>query len=376
MRAFTGCRILPVCRSAGLNVIAAGILAMSCGSAPAQQDFPEGAWAIGNRNSCSTRPYELHIAQDVWQFTDARHAVNVEKVLSASGRKYLTETISSPDVPRGTRWTYIFTGDTVGLVSNSLGTSFTIFRCTDLPADARASPSAQPRAIVSDDGSFEAQRRLFERPVSTRSIPATSDTDPIGEIRCTYYPEFMIRETGTDSPDPNAATILPGGQTPCDANHVAGERSISTEHHSLLGKIGRFLVFAATDRNGAIPFMIFDSATSTAIYIDATAADQGFRKVADMDGVLHLQYRRGLNASCSIMKDAPGCWARLVAEGKLPRAMAQSIPSPLACAAAYKRDKATPDDPSVIMYDTAITIDLAGKTQVLWRGPVQCGAMP
>lgn len=140
MRAFTGCRILPVCRSAGLNVIAAGILAMSCGSAPAQQDFPEGAWAIGNRNSCSTRPYELHIAQDVWQFTDARHAVNVEKVLSASGRKYLTETISSPDVPRGTRWTYTFTGDAVGLVSNSLGTSFTIFRCTDLPADARASP--------------------------------------------------------------------------------------------------------------------------------------------------------------------------------------------------------------------------------------------
>ncbi len=376
MRAFAGCRIPPVCRSASLNVIAAGMLAMSCVSAPAQQNFPEGTWAIGNRNSCLTRPYELHIAQDVWQFTDSRHAVNVEKVQSASGSKYLTETISSPDVPRGTRWTYTFTSDAVGLVSNSLGTSFTIFRCADLQADARASPSAQPQAIVTNDGSFEAQRRLFERPVSTRSIPAKSNTDPIGEIRCTYYPEFMIRETGTDSPDPNAATILLGGEMPCDANHVAGEIPISTEHHSLLGKIGRFLVFSATDPNGAIPFMVLDSATGKAIYIDATAADHGFRKVADMDGVLHLQYKRGLNAACSIMKDAPVCWARLMAEGKIPRAMAQSVPSPQACAAAYKREKATPDDPSIIMYDTAITIDLAGKTQVLSRGPVQCDAMP
>ena len=129
---------LPGCRSPGLA--AAGLLALSCVSALAQQDFPEGTWAVGNRNACWTKPYELRIARDVWQFTDNRHAVNTEKVLSASGRKYLTETISSPDVPRGTRWTYTFTSDAVGLVSNSLGTSFTIVRCADLQADCTIVP--------------------------------------------------------------------------------------------------------------------------------------------------------------------------------------------------------------------------------------------
>ena len=215
---------------------------------------------------------------------------------------------------------------------------------------------------------------MFDRPISARRIPAKSPTDPIGEIRCSYYPELMIRETGTDSPDPNAATILRAARRPVTRITLPVRFRSTPRITPCSGKMGRFLVFSATDPNGAVPFMVLNSATGKAIYTDATAADHGFLKVADEDGVLHLQYRRGVNASCSIMENAPGCWARLIAEGKIPRAMA--VPSPQLCEAAYKREKAPPDDPSIIMYDTAITIDLAGKTQVLSRGPVQCDAMP
>ena len=56
---------------------------------------------------------------------------------------------------------------------------------------------------------------------------------------------------------PLTGDVVPASRRP-GRRTVAGERPISTEHHSLPGKIGRFLVFAATDPNGAIPFMILD----------------------------------------------------------------------------------------------------------------------
>ncbi len=216
---------------------------------------------------------------------------------------------------------------------------------------------------------------IFDPPLTTQRIPAKSDNDPVGELFCTYYPDLMIRQSGTDTPAPNAATIIPGAHPPCDAGHAAGEIALKTANFSLDGRKGRFLVFSQTDPNGAVPFMVLDiESGGRVIYTDGTAADRGIHSAAVENGGLRLRYTRGFNAPCSIMQDAAGCWAKLTAEGRVPKTLA--APSPQACAAAYRAAKAGADDPSVITYDVDMTIDPTGKTQVLSRGAVGCDAMP
>ena len=124
-----------------------------------------------------------------------------------------------------------------------------------------------------------------------------------------------------------------------------------------------------------MPFKVLD-VSGRVIFEDGTPADRGIGSVAVEKDGLHMRYRRGFNASCSLMQNAADCWSKLVAEGKLPRDMAQPVPSSGLCAAAYKADKAPADDPSIVMYDAETRIDAAGQAHVLSHGAVSCAPVP
>jgi hypothetical protein len=222
--------------------------------------------------------------------------------------------------------------------------------------------------------------KLLDRPTLVRKAPPKSENDPTGEITCTYYPDLMVRETGTDTPDPNNAALVPlaaGAARPaCNAALHPHEIALTTEGFSLIGRKGPFLLFSATDPNGAVPFMLLGASDGRAIFTDGTADDRGIRNITVENGVLRLHYTRGFNASCSIMQDAAGCWSKLVAERKLPPDMAQPAPSSKLCAASYTADQAPADDPSMVTYDLELTLDLAGATQVLSHGAVECAPVP
>jgi hypothetical protein len=52
---------------------------------------------------------------------------------------------------------------------------------------------------------------LFDRPVAVQTVPASSRAGPGEDVTCTYYRDFMVRETETNSPGPNSerpATII------------------------------------------------------------------------------------------------------------------------------------------------------------------------
>jgi hypothetical protein len=215
---------------------------------------------------------------------------------------------------------------------------------------------------------------LFDRPLATQTVPATSDD----ELRCTYYSDFLIREKGTDSPAPDAAVIVPVtkalARPPCKTA-TGAEIPLKTENYSLVGRKGGYLVFQATDPNGAVPFMVIDAATGKTIFTDGMVEGQ-IRSVALADGVLHLKYTRGMNGSCSLVSGGKSCWDKLVADGTVPREMAQTPLPVKACIMAYRRDKAPADDPSIVFFDVDMTLDLAGKAEVISRGKPSCSPMP
>jgi hypothetical protein len=216
---------------------------------------------------------------------------------------------------------------------------------------------------------------LFDPPVAVQQIPPKSDDDALGELTCFWYRDFMVLAAGTDSPAPRPARIVAGARPACNAKPTAREITLDTENFSFIGRKGPFLFFGETDANGAVAFKIIDTRSGGIIYTDGfLAIPEPFRSVRIENGGLHIRYTRGLNAPCSIVKGATGCWSQLVTEGKIPPEMAQTVPSPQVCAVSYKDTPA--DDPSIIIYDVEVTIDEAGKARMLSHGPVKCDAMP
>jgi len=219
---------------------------------------------------------------------------------------------------------------------------------------------------------------LFDRPLATQTVLAMSDAEEGNELRCTYFRDFLIREKGTDTPAPAAAVIIAvakaAARPPCKTASGA-EIPLKTENYSLVGRKGGYLVFQATDPNGSVPFMVIDAATGKTIYTDGMVEDL-IHAVTLANGILHLKYMRGMNGACSLLSDGKTCWDKLVADGTVPPELAQAPLPTQACQVTYRKDKAPNDDPSVVTFEVDMTLDIAGKVQVISRGKVGCNPMP
>jgi hypothetical protein len=225
---------------------------------------------------------------------------------------------------------------------------------------------------------------MFDHPTKVQTLKAKSDSDPVGEITCTYYPDLMVRETGTDSPDPGPASLIRFPASVASARPVCGRTAapahavvLKTEGYSLIGRKGPFLAFGETDPNGAVLFVVIAAADGRELFHDGET-DAGLRSVTLQSGALHLRYKRGVNAPCSVVKDGATCWAKLAHDGAIPSVLAHEPPPTAACASAYRRGRTpTPaDDPSLISYDVDVTVDASGGSRVSPRGAVGCEAMP
>jgi hypothetical protein len=221
--------------------------------------------------------------------------------------------------------------------------------------------------------------KSLDAPSATRTVKPRSGADPVGEIVCTYYPDLMLRETGTDTPDPAAATLVPlksGAARPaCNGQPIAGAITLKTDGAAFDGRKGGFLIFDDSDPNGAEPFTVLDAHSGRILFEDATYPVLGLKRTASLErGALHLAYTRGYNADCSMMQAAKTCWAKLVAAGKVSVALPPVIQAPKACIAAYKGVGA--DDPSVIGYAVTVSLDAAGKAATTPQGPMTCMPQP
>ncbi|HEX4197686.1 MAG TPA: hypothetical protein VHZ26_09600 [Caulobacteraceae bacterium] len=242
---------------------------------------------------------------------------------------------------------------------------------------AAAGALALPIAARAD--SRTAFIQSLDAPSSTRTVKPKSDADPVGEIVCTYYPDLMVRETGTDTPDPAAATLVPlkpGAARPaCNSKPIAGAIALKTGGAAFDGRKGGFLIFDDADPNGAEPFTVLDARTGRILFQDATYPVLGLKRTAGLErGTLTLAYTRGYNAGCSMMQAAKACWARLVAAGNAPAALPPVTQAPRDCIAAYKDVGAA--DPSVIGYAVTVTLDAAGKARATPHGAVMCMPQP
>jgi hypothetical protein len=229
--------------------------------------------------------------------------------------------------------------------------------------------------------------KLFDPPDAFQDLPAIEGAHPAEALRCGWYADFMIRQTRTDSPAMGPSYVVrasPSGTRPvCRAAATPRDTRLELDSETLLGRKGDYLIYEATDANGAEPFIVLHLPDGRQIYGDEkndfpnAASKPGFQIVELQGQTLHLRYSRGYNASCSILKDGVACWNKAMKEGHFARAVA-SQPVPIeSCATSYKVDNQTPStDTSMIVYDVDMTLTAAGKATVLSRGPITCLPAP
>ena len=220
---------------------------------------------------------------------------------------------------------------------------------------------------------------LLDRPDAIQHVAAKTPTDPVGALSCSYYKDLMVRETDTQTPAPGDATlfaIAAGSVRPsCDIAGNAGAVPMKTASFTFIGRKGPVLLFRETRPNGAAAFLIIDAVDGRSLYQDSKFGD-GFRFVSATPKGDHLRYIRGVNGSCSLYKEGPACWAKMMNEGKIPRVMAQAQPSVQVCGTAYRQLNVSADVPSIVYYEVDVTIVRSGKVRVNFRGPTNCAPLP
>lgn len=219
---------------------------------------------------------------------------------------------------------------------------------------------------------------MFDPPLRQQVVPAPTGADGSAALTCTYYADVMVLETGSDSPDPGPAYVVPvlrGAPPACLARASAHATAMKTDGYGLEGRKSGFLIFSQVGDVPSSPGMlVVHLPDGRTIYSD-TVVEHGLSNVRDIalqGDDLHIAYTRSVNGECSLPKDGAACWASLTKAGHLSRAVASQPPPVAACTAAYRKAKLPIGSASVLIYDVAIQLTSAGHATVLNRGPLSC----
>lgn len=193
----------------------------------------------------------------------------------------------------------------------------------------------------------------FDPPKATQvvELPA-NEHGQVGKLTCTVYRGFVVKEVDRGEKGAEHHAIVrfdpTGAVPPCDLAFVPGEVEVSWAGY-FHGARGRFAFFVGDDgwEAGSMGFGVFDARTGKKVFEDAVV--QGPEKlVLEPDGEdLKLRYRRAWRATCSLQKDPVGCWRKIRGALALP---GEAPP----CAAAYAKEKAPLEDPTVLTYDAEV----------------------
>ena len=216
----------------------------------------------------------------------------------------------------------------------------------------------------------------YDKPVATKKAKSRKF-----ETVCVYFADFMVKQRtplqGEGGPETPA--IVRAKDAPCAEAKAAGEALVKATEDiattAFAGRKGPFLIFdAGLDQNR--DFAVIDAASGRLLHSD-TAGFGARIDGADLDnGALVLRYRRDITPSelCSLMTKNRECWARVVADKKLPAGAPTQAPAAQICAASYKTAGAKPDQDSRLEIPVTVRIDAAGKPDVKAAGAVKCEA--
>lgn len=212
----------------------------------------------------------------------------------------------------------------------------------------------------------------FDKPVTVKKSAGAEGR----EIICTDYGDVAVIET-RDGPSSSPAVLVAGDGARCAAAAAKRGRALDTAEMALEGRLGPVLVFSEMDPHGAVGFVVVRIGDGAVVVKEAAIGNPAFKSVqVRRDGSVLMNYRRGVNAPCSLFQNAAACWAQMVKEGSVPREMAKQAPQAAACASAYKAMSAPRDAPSIAEWNQETIIEYEGPVTARATSAVGCGVQP
>ena len=223
---------------------------------------------------------------------------------------------------------------------------------------------------------------FFDKPVKVVHVPLPPDKDnpqAKPEVRCTYYPDFAVKEIDLGEEGDFQLSILRGKDSACRKENSANEKIVSPDDWTgyFDGVFRNYIFFSAEDGwNGGLGFAVF-TPDAKKLFDDVAkkwemVATTGLPPPAGIAGNgLALRYVRVYGAKCSLAgASGEACWA------KIERDTGLQAPAP-DCEDLYAREqKRTPkvareilDDPTAIEYDVATTLAMNGVHMSVLPGP-------
>jgi hypothetical protein len=238
--------------------------------------------------------------------------------------------------------------------------------------------------LLAGNASAKDAAGLFDKPLKVVRVALPRDKDnpqAKPEVRCSYYPEFMIKEIDLGEIGAFQLSIIPGRDTACMRKNAANEKIVSPNDWTgyFKGVSGDYIFFDAEDGwNGGLGFAVFTPDAKK--LFDDVAKDWAMVAAVAPPGpagiksghALALRYTRIFGAKCSLAaRNGDACWAKIEHDTGLAGPMPD-------CRADYAREqKRTPNadvlnDPTAIEYDSATTIAFNGVhvTAVSGKQPV------
>jgi hypothetical protein len=209
-------------------------------------------------------------------------------------------------------------------------------------------------------------------------------------LTCFYYPGFLVKQMV----DPGLkgsmwVTLLPiadGHRPACRSSPDSGEWSLADDGWYFVGAKGTLCFLEASDgEDGAMLTRVVDTTIRKKIFEDSVSFWHLHRLKTPMefsrtvDGALLMRYRRGVEVTCSIVKDGDPCWEKIrkqfgLKSAPVPKCNGYRQPGQrewkLGNVGIPPADERTP---SAIAYPVEVTFsgDLSAKVV---SGPVWCSA--
>jgi hypothetical protein len=197
----------------------------------------------------------------------------------------------------------------------------------------------------------------YDPPVAQRRVAGPEGRETV----CTIFSDVTLIEQ-LDGPTALAPVLVADPKGGCAPPRPGTGVALALDGMAFVGRVGPMMIFSQMDPHGAVAIAVAEVILGkTVVFRDATVGEPPFRKAEIGHSAFVLGYVRGINAACSLLKDAAGCWAKLIDEGKVPREMAEMAPDGSICLKSYAAENAPLDGPSIVTWTNEVEIFADGR---------------
>jgi hypothetical protein len=157
----------------------------------------------------------------------------------------------------------------------------------------------------------------FDKPLATKTVdlgPSTSTSGARAQLKCYYFPGFMVKEVDLGEKGAAKLAIVPNTKyvPKCNQTQYKSEMVVHADEWSghFKGVKNGFVFFDADDGvNGGLGFAVYDARTGKKLFSDSAVGPLSFLDRGEKS--VTIKYERVIEAECVVHRAPSECWQKI-----------------------------------------------------------------